>query len=81
MEDFLNFLGGCLFIYIIYRIFFKTSYKKKLTNIHGVGKLTAEDVMNVYPKAEDLKKASATEISNNINGIGMETANKIKSSC
>ena len=36
--------------------------------------------MNVYPKAEDLKKASATEISNNINGIGMETANKIKSS-
>ena len=77
-----EFYGGLIFfgfVYIIYRMFFKTNYKKKLTNIKGVGKLTAEDVINIYPKAEDLKKASATEISDNINGIGMETANKIKS--
>ena len=79
MEDWGEALVVFLFIYIIYRLFFKTSYKKKLTNIHGVGKSTAEDVINFYPKAEDLKNASATEISDNINGIGMETANKIKS--
>jgi len=35
----------------------RTKYRERLLSVEGVGKKTAEDIMAIYPKKEDLTKA------------------------
>ncbi|OUU30264.1 MAG: hypothetical protein CBB97_01045 [Candidatus Endolissoclinum sp. TMED37] len=54
------------------------SYKDKIKKIKGIGDKLADDIISHYPEEDDLKKASASQISKSINGVGSGLADKIK---
>ena len=54
-------------------------YLDKLKNINGVSNNLAHDIIVVFPSEDNLRNASAEEISDAVNGVGLKTANIIKS--
>jgi len=54
-------------------------YLGKLKNISGVSNSLAHDIIVVFPSEDDLRNASVEEISYAVNGVGLKTANIIKS--
>lgn len=44
----------------------------------GIGDKLADDIISHYSEEDDLKKASASQISKSINGVGSALADKIK---
>ena len=68
-----------LILYYILRAIFGTSYEDKLKNINGIGENSAQSIIDAFPTEDDLRNASAEEISDAVNGIGMNNAKNIKS--
>jgi len=68
-----------LILWWILKAIFTTSYQDKLTKIQGIGKDTAQLIIENYPDEKELRSASAGEIAAKISGIGKGTAEEIKS--
>ncbi|MAI76050.1 MAG: hypothetical protein CMM90_02555 [Rickettsiales bacterium] len=79
--EWLNLIIGVIVLWYVIKFFIwvlKPTYKDKLTKIKGVGSKLADDIISQYPEEDDLKKASAGQISKSINGVGSGLASKIK---
>lgn len=79
--DWLNIIIFIVIAWIVIKFFIwvlKPTYKDKLTKIKGIGGKLADDIISQFPEEDDLKKASADQISKSINGVGSGLANKIK---
>ena len=79
--EWLNLIISVIVLWYVIKFFIwvlKPTYKDKLTKIKGVGSKLADDIISKYPEEDDLKKASAGQISKSINGVGSGLASKIK---
>ena len=68
-----------LILWWILKAIFTTSYEDKLTKIQGIGKDTAQLIIENYPDEKELRSATAGEIAAKVSGVGKGTAEKIKS--